>query len=223
MRTIDVLTTVANNGTVSFARLYRTKTERTPIPTDKVLNKPSGYCFVFQNPLDLHKLLEDPDPTSVAICRGMKKLRFDLLRHIAGNKLTFREALDGKFKSVDLRALMENWRIACRNIPKNHGLEELTFDLSGAKELCKLQIVSSTVQLISTTLVLKAGQNLRCWIQGLSNMNQWETCHVQMALMLLWRSEFSDVHETSWSTGTCISNRIIDVVDSEISKDIKAT
>ncbi|UDD58704.1 hypothetical protein AFCA_006134 [Aspergillus flavus] len=183
MRTIDVLTTVANNGTVSFERLYRTKTKRTPIPIDKVLNKPSGYCFVFQNPLDLHKLLEDPDPASVAICQGMKKLRFDLLQHIARDKVTFREALDGKFKSVDLRALMENWRMACRNIPKDHDLEELTFDLSSAKELCKLHVVSSTVQLISTTLVLKAAQNLRCWIQGLSNMNRWETCHVQMALV----------------------------------------
>lgn len=183
MRIIDVLTTVANNGTISLARLYRTKTERTPVPIGKVLQNPSTYRFVFQNPLDLHKLLEDPDPASVAICQGMKRLRLDLLQYFAEGKLTLNEALDENTKRVDLRALMENWRIACRLIPRDHGLQELTFDLSGANELCRLRITSRTIQLISTTLVLKAEHNLRCWIQGAGNLNHAQMRHVQMSLV----------------------------------------
>ena len=183
MRKIDVLTTVANNGTTSFTRLYCTKSERTPVPTDKILKNPSAYRFVFQNPLDLHKLLEDPDPASVAICQGMKMLRLDFLQPFADNKLYFMEAMDEDAKSVDLRALMENWRNACRNIPRQHGLEELTFDVSSANELCKLRITCRTIQLISTTLVLKAAQNLRCWIQGAGNSNHMQMRHVHKSLV----------------------------------------
>ncbi|OGM49215.1 hypothetical protein ABOM_004055 [Aspergillus bombycis] len=183
MRIIDVLATVANNGTTSFMRLYRTKSERTPVPIDTILQKPSAYRFVFQNPLDLHKLLEDPDPASVAICQGMKMLRLDLLQHFTDDKLTFMEAATEDSKSVDLRALMENWRNACRNIPRQHGLEELTFDVSSANELCKLHIIRRTIQIISTTLVLKAAQNLRCGIQGAGSLNHMQMRHMQKSLV----------------------------------------
>ncbi|KAE8355989.1 hypothetical protein BDV28DRAFT_127980, partial [Aspergillus coremiiformis] len=92
---IEVITTVANNGTVNFTRIYRTKATRTPIPIEKVLENPSIYRFIFQNPLDLHKLFEDPTPRSVAICQGMKKLRLDLLRELAHQELTSHEVVLG--------------------------------------------------------------------------------------------------------------------------------
>ncbi|KAE8379583.1 hypothetical protein BDV26DRAFT_291180 [Aspergillus bertholletiae] len=172
MRVMEVLTTIANNGTINFARLYHTKTENSPVPIDQILKKPSAYRFVFQNPLDLHKLLEDPDPTSVAICQGMKSLRLDLLQPLIEDKLSFIDVLTDR---AGLQALMENWRNACRIIPKDHGLEELTFDMSEENEMCQLRATGTTVQIISTTLVLKARQDLRCWIQGVSSSNHVHT------------------------------------------------
>ncbi|KAF7588093.1 hypothetical protein BBP40_006192 [Aspergillus hancockii] len=85
---IEVFTTVRSNGILNFTRIYRTKRDRPPVPIEDVLEKISKYHFTFQNPIDLHKLFEDPDPASVEICNNMKRLRLDLLYPLSDMSLT---------------------------------------------------------------------------------------------------------------------------------------
>ncbi|KAB8074214.1 hypothetical protein BDV29DRAFT_156819 [Aspergillus leporis] len=163
---IDVLTTVTNNGTLNFTRVYRTKRDRPAIPVEEILDRTSKYRFIFQNPIDLHKLFEDPDPASAAICSGMRKLRLDLLHPLSNLELTEGESTGGLSDGPNVTPVVENWEYACRAIPKNHGIEDLIFDIS-----CKHEIISLSsplrrlVQYASASMGFKAKGNLRCQVQ----------------------------------------------------------
>ncbi|KAB8232474.1 hypothetical protein ETB97_000877 [Aspergillus alliaceus] len=170
---MEVVTTVADNGTVNFTRIYRTEPTTVPVHVGRILTNIPAYRFIFKDPLDLQKLFEDPARASIAICKGMKKLHLDLLQALTDVELTKREEEIGDPTGPNTGPLLANWRNACRAIPKDHAIEELIFDVSCAnKDALGPWLTKRLIQLLSTTMMIKAKGDLRCVVQGLGDLTE---------------------------------------------------
>ncbi|KAJ5198520.1 uncharacterized protein N7498_007637 [Penicillium cinerascens] len=160
----DILIAVNDQGSLSYSRIDPVNMTTIEIPVNSIQDSPSTYTFVFQDPKALEKIFKCSTPSNRYLVDEMRKLRLDILQTISAAQLTPLEE-NGGIDGPNMSPLVENWRSACRSIPKGHQIEEIIFNMSCGQQI-EIRHIVRLLQQISTTIMIKGSSPFRCQVQG---------------------------------------------------------
>lgn len=124
-----------------------------------------NMTFNFDKPEDLRTFLLD----NKSKFETVESLTVHIMSPLNHCELTELEK-NGHEKGPNLTPLVQAWREAFRQIPKNHQLHQIIFDMSCEQEI-QIRELSRLVQLISTVVSMKAknGHVVSCVTVGLDD------------------------------------------------------
>jgi hypothetical protein len=161
----EILVTMNSLGTLLYTRIDPVNlATTTEISFDEIQELLSTSTFVVQDPNVLEKVFKENSLSDAGLNNKMRRLRLDILQEISTAQLTPTEE-NGAIDGPNLAPLVESWRRACQCIPKGHHTEEIIFDMTCGQQL-ELRHIVRLLQLISTTVKIKAGGPFRCQVQG---------------------------------------------------------
>jgi hypothetical protein len=161
----EILVTMNSLGTLLYTRIDPVNlATTTEISFDEIQELLSTSTFVVQDPNVLEKVFKENSLSDAGLNNKMRRLRLDILQKISTAQLTPTEE-NGAIDGPNLAPLVESWRRACQCIPKGHHIEEIIFDMTCGQQL-ELRHIVRLLQLISTTVKIKAGGPFRCQVQG---------------------------------------------------------